>query len=103
MLRMAFVGFGRLMLLGSLVSGGFAIHALSLSRAGNTLAVARVHDEWMCSALAAAGWVACLFATGMLGVIDRLGNRSGDPYEAHPKMSPSVQPSYVAYGRAQSN
>ena len=46
-----------------------------------------------CAAISLAGWVGCLVAVMASDWIAELLDRAArvDPYEAHPKMSPSVQ------------
>ncbi len=44
-------------------------------------------------------WLACLVLVAMLDFVEHLRRPAVDPYEDHPKMSPSVQPAYLSYDK----
>lgn len=53
--------------------------------------------------LAIGAWLLSVIAIGFIDVISHFPRRSRDPYEDHPKMSPSVQPRHIAYRELPSN
>ena len=51
--------------------------------------------------LTAAAWLLSAVAVTLMDLVGRLTRRSRDPYEDHPKMSPSVQPRNGGYWTSQ--
>ena len=97
LLRGAIRLFGHLMLALSVLGAGVIVeHSIASGDAG-----ARLAAGWppylVYVGLGAGAWLLSVVAVGLIDLVSYLPRQSRDPYEDHPKMSPSVQPSHIVY------
>lgn len=98
MLRGVIRLFGHLMLALAVLSiGGIVEHSMVAGSAG-----AGSVGDWPPNlayvGLTSGAWLLSVVAVGVIDMVNRLPRRGPhDPYEDHPKMSPSVQPRHIVY------
>lgn len=97
MLRLSIKFFGYLMLIAAMLSVAAAFRGFGGVMSPGLIAVSQVSGQIRNAALMVTTWLLCLVAVPIVDYFSYRIKPEHDPYEAHPKMSPSVQPAYVPY------
>ncbi len=97
MLRLSTKLFGYLMLIGAILSVAAAFRRFSGVVGPGLIAASQASGQLRNAGFMATTWLLCLVAVPILDHFSHRAQPEYDPYEAHPKMSPSVQPVYVPH------
>ena len=88
---------GHVMLIGVAMGVFAAFRDSHTVSAIGILASDRVQYDLMRAGLLVGAWLCCLGVARAIDFLRRRPDRPHDPYEDHPKMSPSVQPPHSFY------
>ena len=94
---------GHVMLIGVALCVFVAFKDSHTASAVGTLAYDRVQDDLMRAGFLGMAWLFCIGLAGAIDFRRRRPDRTDNPYESHPKMSPSVQPPHSFYQELASN